>query len=828
MGRKSKQRLANERNNALRTPKKQDTVGVDEEDTEEGTELELVRQNLANTLTENEKLRKEVEKLNKTVDEQTESFRNSEIMGKELEQKKKRENELKKTIEALRIDLKESERKKEVIEKVMSNLKQRLQSNKDETPIPSKVRKIFNDISSKEYRDKRCEQLMREIEEKEGKDGLDGFLKYFIHYVSNSDDSTFKLNLSVEETAYCKLKFKWSDGFIKEFKSFCKSHLGFDVLASRHLTDKLLKQADVLEKYNVELEEVERKINNKVVKENAPVVTIKDMKSQLESRLSVLSKYGNLLEGDIVVGIGGDKGGDTTKLCMIIENVSRPNNPQGILLLGQYTGQDNHKNMREHFSDVFKQINALTNVEFEDGNGSKICLPVKKKAIGDCIFMCSLQNHTGPTSSNPCFICEYKYSTHGINKEMVGNSDFDVCHKVRTLEELKKSGDPLIEMEPADYGIPPIHTIHGVVQKFAVDPLIALANQLDLGSLPSDLSQQRDHLKDLKNCEDSALARYEDSKRQILVLGDLLAAWTKMERTRKTTRTNTSNCSSSCCIVKWCKKKMSNKNETHSCASCGKLFHLFCSNIIASDDRLRVLNGISKFDCFACQLGTLPSVSDYIAKINMITVDVRKMMEEEELEYCTWHNDRTEVEKQLKLSHGEYRKKMECAFREMGCDHRIWYQEMTGNQIRKLLRDRNIDKLVSIFPDSSEIRMIRDLLMELSFIMTHSDNAYKTNAEIDDIKASILRFTAVVRKLHPNTGVTLKLHLLTAHLVDHLHKHRSWGKVSEQGIESLHALINGLSRTYASVHEPKFKAVLILQYLVNMNYVFDMGQSWMK
>ena len=84
----------------------------------------------------------------------------------------------------------------------------------------------------------------------------------------------------------------------------------------------------------------------------------------------------------------------------------------------------------------------------------------------------------------------------------------------------------------------------------------------------------------------------------------------------------------------------------------------------------------------------------------------------------------------------------------------------------------------------------------------------------------------VLKELHKETGVTLKLHLLTAHLVPHLRKHRSWGRVSEQGIESLHALITKLNRRFAPVRNPQQKCMLILKQFMNQNVIFDSVEDW--
>ncbi|EGT52286.1 hypothetical protein CAEBREN_10067 [Caenorhabditis brenneri] len=728
-----------------------------------------------------------------------------------------------------RTELKETEKKRANLEKLIKTMES--ENTSSSGPPPKKARCHYNAKSSTVIKDSYCNLALESMEKLVGEENLDDFASYLVQYIAKSDRFSFQFNLDESMTAYCKIRFGWSDAFMKEFKSICKERLGFDVLSSRVKTGKLLKQADPNKHFDIKLVEATKKTSqNKTVQELTPVVTIRNLKNTLEGRLSMLAQSGRLHSGDLVLGVGGDKGGDTTKLCLIIQNTDTPNNPLGILLLGMYHGADNHENLEKYMSPVFKQINELTKVEFDAPGGGKDERNVRKKPIGDCLYLSACLHHKGPTSSNPCFICEFKYSTHGFEKALVGNTDFQSVHTLRTLSSLSISGRPLLNINPEDYGIPPVHTIHGVTQKYGIDPLIAKANYLDLSgeNIPVNLSEQKTYLKELKNREEICLAQCEDSNSAIMALDELKKHYQNVNNKNPNwNRRKSQKCSSPSCAAHFCKnRRLFNKKEFLQCIGCGGFFHFFCVNVVTSEEKLQLLNGLSCRKCTGCDLGHLPTPSDYLNIIDSMRTNMTEKYKESELEYCTVSHERQEVESQLKNSAGFYRKKLEKVLRDMGCDHRVWYQEMTGNQIRKLLRAENIKKLVTIFPDSEDLRQISDVLMELSFLMSNSDNAEKTDSQIDDIEKSIGRLVDSLKKVHKDSGVILKLHLLSAHLVSHLRDHRSWGRVSEQGIESLHALINKLNRTFASVRNPTTKTALILQYLLNQNALFDAGQIW--
>jgi hypothetical protein len=53
--------------------------------------------------------------------------------------------------------------------------------------------------------------------------------------------------------------------------------------------------------------------------------------------------------------------------------------------------------------------------------------------------------------------------------------------------------------------------------------------------------------------------------------------------------------------------------------------------------------------------------------------------------------------------------------------------------------------------------------------------------------------------LHSNGSVTIKIHMLVQHLIEMMNRHGTIGLFAEDGMESIHALVNTLARQYASL-----------------------------
>uniref|UniRef100_A0A8R1EDZ3 Uncharacterized protein n=1 Tax=Caenorhabditis japonica TaxID=281687 RepID=A0A8R1EDZ3_CAEJA len=112
-------------------------------------------------------------------------------------------------------------------------------------------------------------------------------------------------------------------------------------------------------------------------------------------------------------------------------------------------------------------------------------------------------------------------------------------------------------------------------------------------------------------------------------------------------------------------------------------------------------------------------------------------------------DDREELEGMLRKSSGQTRKQLEETFRQIGCDYRVWYQELTGNQVRKLLRHSSIDLILSVFAPSEQLRKMRQVMESLAFLMSEADNRIKSDEDIDKIANTVNLLVFNLRDLQP-------------------------------------------------------------------------------
>ncbi|CAI2352881.1 unnamed protein product [Caenorhabditis sp. 36 PRJEB53466] len=511
---------------------------------------------------------------------------------------------------------------------------------------------------------------------------------------------------------------------------------------------------------------------------------------------------------DIVVGFGGDKGADLTKIVGVLQNVDNPNNAHNSLLLGMYSGNDDHPTLKAKVAGVFDQINNLKTVTYLE-NGNPVTRKVVKRALGDCKFLSAVFNHAGQSSKFPCFACNASWSSHGSHAATLATFPFELSGPLRTLEQLLKEGSPLLKFNPEMAGPPQLHVFLGIVQSYVVNWLIALANREDYGPdvLPIDLKKQCKMLKTLEREEQCYASRAEGLRSAVGNAEKVMEVITKVAGNASVRRSEVHRCGSAFCVASISKKSAFGKISSFQCTTCNKNIHCVCGFAFTPDDEHKSAEG--KKDHLQ---ELLDSLSAQLENDEDVLQDVI--------------SEREELDGMLKKSNGPTRKHLEEAFRSIGCDHRVWYQELTGNQVRKLLRSSSIDLILAVFPPSNEIDMMRKVMGNLEFLMSQADNKIKSDADIDRIEGVIDLLVSNLRDLQPDASVTPKLHLLAAHLVPYLRENRSWGRMTEQGLESLHAVINTLTSRFASVRDVRLHFVLILQQLSNYNLLHDTGISW--
>ncbi|EFO89290.1 hypothetical protein CRE_17754 [Caenorhabditis remanei] len=353
-------------------------------------------------------------------------------------------------------------------------------------------KKRFGELRKKETRNARCQKMVDYMEKELGNDDLEAFLISFCNFIADDPKYTFKTCLSAMDSFIATVKWRFSDGLLKELKHFLRERLGFDVFASRHKIHALRKLHSNMDHYNIVLRNIVRKEGSREIEGKTADISVKDVKSLLALRLQRLHESRQLRmngpDDDVVIGVGGDKGGRHTKLVCVLGNTDNPNNPHGIQLLGMYEGQDDYESLKKHLLPVFQMLNEMDSITYMEGS-KEVTRRVVKVPIGDCKFLSAILGHSGQSSSCPCFLCKLKWSSHGAAAARLSTFDFSVAGDQYLPSDLKQ---PLLVADPSSICPPALHTLLGIVQKYIINWLHALCNSIDhIEPLPESTKDQK-------------------------------------------------------------------------------------------------------------------------------------------------------------------------------------------------------------------------------------------------------------------------------------------------------------------------------------------------
>ncbi|CAI2353456.1 unnamed protein product [Caenorhabditis sp. 36 PRJEB53466] len=129
--------------------------------------------------------------------------------------------------------------------------------------------------------------------------------------------------------------------------------------------------------------------------------------------------------------------------------------------------------------------------------------------------------------------------------------------------------------------------------------------------------------------------------------------------------------------------------------------------------------------------------------------------------------EQEELETMLKKSSGPTRKPLEAVFRAIDCDSRIWFQELDGNQVRKLHRSPSIVQVLDVFPHSFEVDVMSQVMLSLDFMVSNAANKVKADEEIDEIEKVVEELVRNLRIIQPDATPTPKLHMLVSFTLHH-------------------------------------------------------------
>ncbi|ULT92290.1 hypothetical protein L3Y34_009804 [Caenorhabditis briggsae] len=319
------------------------------------------------------------------------------------------------------------------------------------------------------------------------------------------------------------------------------------------------------------------------------------------------------------------------------------------------------------------------------------------------------------------------------------------------------------------------------------------------------------------------LRRIESSTKEIHDIRDIKNAYIEtLANDNKKKKKN--SCDSTFCVVTHSKNRDIDK-ATYQCDRCSKIFHFLCNGVWTFDEKSKTSQAGNNVACFECSYPL--SIEERLEELEISKAKLEKSLDDDQETWWQVSEERRKAEKVINDcgDSGEYRKKLDSFFKKIACENYNCSENWTGNMSRRFLRKSHIDQAIDIFPFSQKLEAIRNFLYQLEALMTSSNNEVKTDKQISEIEEKLHNLVKYLREAHPEHSVNVKLHLLTSHLLDFVKKHRSWGRVSEQGIEHAHSDFKKLNILLAPMKNPISKGYAFLDACTGANFLTDTGED---
>lgn len=542
------------------------------------------------------------------------------------------------------------------------------------------------------------------------------------------------------------------------------------------------------------------------------------MRVQAMWNQSTFSRDDNF-HGKLWLTISADKGGGMTRLCLAIGNSLSPNSPHSLILCGFYQGNDSGLLMSTCLSKAIDQINNLSVISITDKDNTQLDLEVLKFHTGDFMYLYSSYGHKGPNTPCFCLFCREKVSK-------ILSPVFPATSEKRTLASIErdhstgshgmhKNGTTLFEIEP-DHVIPPsLHTLMGLAE-VAFRALEGLAVSIDNSGVPQNLSDQKKLLKTWKD-ELRELEKVSNNLKDSLTGFDVAEnAMTSILEKRIDSSRGQKVCDlQSSCLYR-CKIAQKVKPELLLCSICGGDFHSLCSGIIAPI--LLKKNQQSGLVCFDCEGKTL---ADRIRIFKHEKEQTLILASENQVERQVLREKIDSLVSSLEKKQGPMSRLLDQTYKECGADPSAYFQRFCGNHVVKLLTPEKIQKLWSIFPVTPQTISFEKYMGHLSDLCKYSRARFLTREEITKFPILIENLRNSLFDADPLISVTPKIHAVFTHVQPFIETFGTWGLTSEQSIESFHALMNNLERTYAPIRCDLTRFIAMADHVCFLNMITD-------
>ena len=537
-------------------------------------------------------------------------------------------------------------------------------------------------------------------------------------------------------------------------------------LAERIEKKQILSGTEIIcSNMNFEFREAENKkaVNGIVIKPAAcaRVPSVVDMTIDYLERYSksgyLTWRDGAIPADEIWAKVGGDKGGDkganSTKLCLQILNLKTPNSVDFTHIFCNFYAPDNRTNLGLTIPLYSNQIQEL------DGhvwNGKTI----KVVACGDCEFIFKTYGLAGAQGTYPCFLCLISNKDMRLPRKKQGSvkprtlasiiKDYKQykragCPVKKQAEYHNVTGEPYLRLELSKIVPPYLHILLGLtlkefklLLKFCFDLDIKLALIMVYEATPDT---------------ETAYAQYLQNLREKITL----------------------EC------------HLSNLNE----------------EIEELEDN--------------CSLATLGENNAKIKKMEKQRDQVRNdlQIKDQQCTLPIWAGPVSGHVDDVLKNHGIHRERYHGgAFVGNACNKLLQKKVYTDicNGIETRVRSLTIDN--TLIQEAIQIKSKFTKLFSLHSQIHHliGGSGPLGKEDIEEAEQKIDGYMNYWRTEFPSESVTLKQHLLEVHTVPWLRKYKvGFGLMGEQGFESIHAKINEVEKNYRGELNQTKKGLYVLE-----------------
>jgi hypothetical protein len=566
----------------------------------------------------------------------------------------------------------------------------------------------------------------------------------------------------------------------------------------------------------------------------SPFVRVANVKDALTQKVRDMQLSGQLLEtpdfhGKIVVTIGGDKGGSTTKLVASIANAKTPNSPNNQVILGTYKGKDDAEDLRRALTEIAAELSEITALPVpvkNDPNGAMTEVPVEFFLIGDTMFLSAALGHMGPNARYPCPFClqpkdALKVAKHWIHKNTYDDRTMDTYKEGAELAETTTlKGAERSELTQSVNQLP----LFQIPIANVCPPQMHIALRIGDNLFKSLEEDCRKH--DMKsaglNADKDAKATRENLKKRIAECKQRIAALRLKQHQTETLRNAfikarttpppkpAMPCEGIVCMTDTVEALEERPCDRIRCIKCRREFHPHCEGLATLAEMYGALDGYRCRKCTNAKADISVLIERTAMNYEYNAKDLRALIRME----SKYEEDKTTIDEIIDKNNGPCAKRLAEALKTLKVDKSAFPTcSFVGNHMRTLLTGEGPALLAAALGDYSEDReKYETLFTGLGRIQYYFKAEFLTDSEILELERCCDQFAVCFKQLMPDHSITPKMHFLVTHVPSFARRHKTLGFFSEQSLESLHAKINGYERQFSGIRDPERRMKMIVQH----------------